>query len=156
MKKIKTMIQEQASILYNYLVDSAKSAASSGYVPNDIGTINLAYTESKKIVADGNNYKIGPMKITTTGTVTGLGLELTTGSSNTKITNATYVDASGKTITVGANKEFYILVPKSEVDASVKITAKAKSSGTNKSLWIKREQHRSKCRTTYNFSRTSK
>ena len=132
------MLQEQASILYNYLVDGATKAASSGYTSTSVGTMNLAYTTSTKITESGNNYKIGPMKVTKTGNVTVSGYKVTTGT-NTDITSrATLQNASGTTITsVPVNQEFYVVVPKTSVNGSVKVTVNGTTTGTEKKLWIK-------------------
>ena len=134
------MLQEQADILYNYLIDSANAAAKNGYKSTSTGTLKIEFSgnsSDEKIVEDGNNYKIGPLKVTTTGNTTITGVTVTSGS--TDITsNATLKDESGNTITTPTSgTNFYVVVPKSSATASIKVGAKGTTTATEKNLWIK-------------------
>ena len=122
------MLQEQASILYNYYIDKANAAASAGY-SNEKGTLTLTYTgaSNKKMVKDGTKYKIGPLKATTTGNATITGVEVTSGTSTTAITGVTLQNAGGTTISKPTSgSEFYVLVDESKINgnATVKVTGK--------------------------------
>ena len=82
---------------------------------------------------------IGPIKITKTGTVSGIELEVKTGAGyNTTIdkTKVTMKNASGETITsIPVGQEFYIEVPSENVEEGVQVTVKGKSLATSKTLW---------------------
>ncbi len=136
--------REQMAILYNYFVDAANKAVEAGYTGTEAGTINLTKT-GISIVEDGENYKVGPIKLTTTGPanvteiVAVTGSEYKTGISKDTIT---LKDASNKTITVAEasnGENFYVIIPKSEDirNYGVKITATGKTTTTTKKLWIK-------------------
>ena len=135
-KKIKQMKQEQASILYNYLINGGNSATS--YNPSEEGTLNLAYASTERIVEEGSNYVIGPMVATTTGTVGNLSVEVTTGANyGTTIQNPTLRNASRATIsTITSGQNFYVVVPKTSVNGSVKVTVSTTSTTTKKTLWV--------------------
>ena len=135
------MLQEQASILFNYFVDGANKAAKDGYTPKTEGTLKLSYVENNsnsRIVEDGENYKIGPMKITTTGNTTVGEIKVTTGTNTNITTRATIKDTEGKTITtLKSGTNFYVVVPKSIVEEKVKIDINGSFTTTEKKLWIK-------------------
>ena len=137
---VKKFKQEQAAILYNYLVDGAKKAKTDGYVSNNEGTLNFAFTDGEKIVKDGTNYKIGPVKITTTGEVDGLTLTVKTGEGFNQTINSSDVtlkNTSGTTITkLPVNQEFYVVVPRDKVNGSVKLDITGNTSTTTKILWV--------------------
>ena len=133
-----TMLQEQAAILYNYLVEGA-NAAGNNYVGTSVGTIDIEYTGAStdsKITEKDSNYIIGPLKITTTGSTTLKGIEVKVGN-NTITSQVT--DANGASKTLKANENFYVKVAKSDVTGTVKITAKAEYTATDKKLWVKVE-----------------
>ena len=134
------MLQEQASILYNYLVDAANKAAADGYTPQAKGTINIEYAGSSsddKIVEDGDNYKVGPLKVTTTGNTTINGVTVKSGTNT--ISDVTLKKASNNdTITKPTSGEnFYIIVKKSDVTGAINIKATATTSSIEKKLRIK-------------------
>ena len=139
--KTGAMLQEQASILYNYLIDAANKAATDGYTTQAKGTINIEFAGSStdsKIVEDGSNYKVGPLKVTTTGNTTISGVTVTIGTSTTAISGVTLQNASGTTITKPTSgQNFYVLVPKSSVNGTIKVKATAKTSVIEKKLRIK-------------------
>ena len=66
---IKAMKQEQAAIIYNYLVTGAIEAVENDeYDPAEEATLKLKFADSDTtIVADDDCYIIGPMTIETTG-----------------------------------------------------------------------------------------
>ena len=125
----KAMKQEQMAILYNYFVNNAKTKTD--YTGNTKGTLELKYTTSKKIEKDGDNYRIGPLKATTTGIVTDLNVQITP-ATGAKITNA-----SGEEKTFKANEEFYVTIPTSSVTSDVKINVTGKTMVTEKKLWLR-------------------
>ena len=133
------MKQEQAAILYNYFIDGANKAARDGYTSTSTGTVKLEYTNSNsKIIKTGDNYKIGPLKVTTTGNTTIKSLKVTTGTNKDITGQTTIKNSNGDTITkVEEGKEFYIVVPISKVEEKVKINVSADYYGMKKTLWIK-------------------
>ena len=133
------MLQEQASILYNYFIDSAEAAARNGYTSTSEGTIELKFKGNDtdlKMTTEGENYKIGPLEIKTTGNTTTTELLVKKGTTN--ITSKATINGNTKT-SPATDKEFYVLVPKTEVaniDGVIKVTVKGKYTSTNKTLWI--------------------
>ena len=133
------MLQEQASILYNYFIDSAEAAARNGYTSTSEGTIELKFKGNDtdlKMTTEGENYKIGPLEIKTTGNTTTTELLVEKGTTN--ITSKVTINGNTKT-SPATDKEFYVLVPKTEVaniDGVIKVTVKGKYTSTNKTLWI--------------------
>ena len=130
------MLQEQAAILYNYLVEEA-NAAGNNYVGTSVGTIDIEYTGSNtdsKITEKDSNYIIGPLKITTTGSTTLENIEVKSGSNTI---NGQVTDANGTSKTLKANENFYVKVAKSDATGTIKITANAEYTATDKKMWIK-------------------
>ena len=133
------MLQEQACILYNYFIDSAEEAARNGYTSTSEGTIELKFKGNDndlKMVTEGQNYKIGPLEIKTTGNTTTTEIIVEKGTTN--ITSKATISGNTKT-TPATDTEFYVLVPKTEVaniDGIIKVTVKGKYTSTNKTLWI--------------------
>ena len=132
------MYQEQAAILYNYLVDEAEKIH---YLEND-GIDGNEYTGAEstasisiKCKADAiskqtdGNYKIGPIKITTNGTVSEITLEVK--------------DAYGLDITctipspIPVEEEFYIEDIPSTVEGNIILKATGKGNGSKQTLWTK-------------------
>ena len=138
------MLQEQASILYNYFIDAANKAANDGYTSQTKGTIKLEYTGSntdQKIVEEGNNYKVGPLKITVTGNTTISGVTVTTGTSETALSGVTLKNSSGTTITKPTKgQEFYVIVPKSAVNGKINVKATANTNAVEKKLRIVKDK----------------
>ena len=127
------MLQEQASILYNYLIDGANAAKNAGYTSKAAGSLKITPTEPN-VVKEGTNFKIGPMKITSTNaTITG-GLKVTTGT-DTDITSQATVTGVNKT-SPAANTDFYVTVPKSSVNGSIIVTVNGTTSSVEKKLRI--------------------
>ena len=118
------MLQEQASILYNYLIDAANKAKNDGYTTKAKGTIEIEYTGSstdKKITEDGDNYKVGPLKATANNATINE-VTVTSGTSTTATSGVTLQNASGTTITKPTSgQNFYVLVPKSSVNGTIKV-----------------------------------
>mgnify|MGYP007122055257 CR=1 FL=1 len=95
------MQQEQASILYNYLIDAANHYGPT-YETKAKGTIKIEFAGSStdnKIVEVGENYKVGPLKVTTTENTAINGITVTSGTSTTAISGVTLQNASETTIT---------------------------------------------------------
>lgn len=137
------MLQEQASILYNYFIDSANYAAKNGYKTSEEGTINLEYTnksDEQVINEDGSNYVIGPIKSVISGNITDIKLNVKTGAEyDTLIDDSkiSLVDSSKKSIKeITSGKEFYVVIPQSSVKKSVQITVSGTSIATTKTLWM--------------------
>ena len=130
------MLQEQAAILYNYLIDKANEASENGYESESAGTIDLSYTNQEEhITEEDDSYLIGPMEITTTGTVTGLDVQVSAGDEN--ITDRVeFVNSDGEQISISENTEFYVRVPK-DIEGTIRVTASGKYSVITKKLWIK-------------------
>ena len=133
------MLQEQASILYNYFIDSAEAAARNGYTSTSEGTIELKFKGNDtdlKMTTEGENYKIGPLEIKTTGNTTTT--EIIVEKGTTDITSKATISGNTKT-SPATDREFYVLVPKAEVaniDGVIKVGVKGKYTSTNKTLWI--------------------
>ena len=130
------MLQEQAAILYNYLIDKANEASENGYESESAGTIDLSYTNQEEhITEEDDSYLIGPMEITTTGTVTGLDVQVSAGDEN--ITDRVeFVNSDGEQISISENTEFYVRVPK-DIEGTIRVTASGEYSVITKKLWIK-------------------
>ena len=124
----KAMKQEQMAILYNYFVNNAKTKTN--YTGKAVGTLDLAYTTSKKIEKVGDNYRVGPLKVSTTGTVTNLDIQITP-NTGAKVTNASGIEKEFK-----ANEEFYITIPVSSVNSNIQVKATGKTVETEKKLWL--------------------
>lgn len=133
------MLQEQASILYNYFIDSAEAAARNGYTSTSEGTIELKFKGNDtdlKMTTEGENYKIGPLEIKTTGNTTTTEIIVEKGTTN--ITSKATINGNTKT-SPATDREFYVLVPKAEVaniDGVIKVGVKGKYTSTDKTLWI--------------------
>ena len=133
------MLQEQASILYNYFIDSAEAAARNGYTSTSEGTIELKFKGNDtdlKMTTEGENYKIGPLEIKTTGNTTTT--EIIVEKGTTDITSKATISGNTKT-SPATDREFYVLVPKAEVaniDGVIKVGVKGKYTSTDKTLWI--------------------
>ena len=133
------MLQEQASILYNYFIDSAEAAARNGYTSTSEGTIELKFKGNDtdlKMTTEGENYKIGPLEIKTTGNTTTTEIIVEKGTTN--ITSKATINGNTKT-SPATDREFYVLVPKAEVaniDGVIKVGVKGQYTSTNKTLWI--------------------
>ena len=132
------MYQEQAAILYNYLVDEALKI----YALENDGIDGNEYTGEETTAAisikcgvnaiskqtDGN-YKIGPITIKTRGTVSEIALKVE--------------DASGEDIVctipsvIPVEEEFYIENIPSTVVGNIIIKALAKGNSTTQTLWTK-------------------
>ncbi|MBP3831884.1 MAG: hypothetical protein ILA02_05885 [Clostridia bacterium] len=133
------MLQEQASILYNYFIDSAEAAARNGYTSTSEGTIELKFKGNDtdlKMTTEGENYKIGPLEIKITGNTTTT--EIIVEKGTTDITSKATISGNTKT-SPATDREFYVLVPKAEVaniDGVIKVGVKGKYTSTDKTLWI--------------------
>ena len=127
------MLQEQASILYNYLIDGANAAKTAGYTSQAAGSLSIT-PATPTVVKDGDNYKVGPMKINATNTTFNGGITVTTGT-NTDITSQATVTGISKTNPV-ANTDFYVTVPKSSVNGTVSISVAGTTTSIEKKLRI--------------------
>ena len=133
------MLQEQASILYNYLIDAANFYGPS-YTPQTAGTIEIQFAggaNDKKIVTDGDNYKIGPLKVTTGGNTIINGITATSGANT--LTGITLTDSTGNNSidkpTAGEN--FYVIVPKSNnITGAIKVNVTGTTDFVEKKLRI--------------------
>ena len=134
------MLQEQADILYNYLIDSANAAAKNGYTSTSTGTLKIEFSgnsSDEKLVEVGDNYKVGPLKVTTTGNTTITGITVTAGTANIT-SSVTLQDASGKAITTPTSgTNFYVIVPKSQATGNITVNTTATTTATEKRLWVK-------------------
>jgi len=132
------MYQEQAAILYNYLVDEALKI----YELENDGIEDNEYTGAETTASisincgtnaiskqpDGN-YKIGPIKITTQGTVSGIVLHVEDSEQN----DITCTIPS----TLSVEEDFYIENIPSTVEGNIIIKASAKGNGSKQTLWTK-------------------
>ena len=126
--------QEQAAILYNYLVDGAKKAAENNYDTSAEGKLNIAYKSEQKVVQEGTNYVVGPLVVTTTGTVNNIAINVTSGTSGV---TAKLRNSSGTEITkVTPSEDFYVVVPKASVNENMTIKATGDAILTKKTLWV--------------------
>ena len=144
---------EQAQIIYNYLIDAAAKNANNYTTENNYnptGEVNVKTeglsqtTEGKyklNITKIGTNYVVGPIVINKTGTLEyGISLKITN-QNNTDI-NYTFTDAQGtdlgttdiKTL-VGKEDGFYISVPVDGID-KVNVKIDITQEKTKKTLWL--------------------
>ena len=144
---IRLLKKHQAAILLNYFVDEANKAAQNGYIPSggssstDSTNMEIVYANNGKIVEEGTNYKIGPIKLNNVGEVEGIQLNVKTGSTygtTVNSSNVTLKNTSGSTITVvPKTQNFYVVVPKSSIsDRKIRIEVKGDKIATTKKLWI--------------------
>ena len=143
---------EQAMVIYNYLIDAAANNASqytaeNNYTINKGTTINTTglnknsdgkYRLSTTRV--GTNYVVGPIKIDgdkTAGTVT----IKVTNQNNTEVTGYKFTNSTGTALEkqniqdLIGNGEFYILVPRDGIEkVNVKINVTQET--TKKTLWL--------------------
>lgn len=124
------MYQEQAAILYNYLVDKALDAKEKGYTGEETSSsISIkCETSAIKKQTDGT-YKIGPIEIETTGTVSEISLEVKDSEEN-DITCTIPVS-------IPVDQEFYIENIPSTIEGNITIKATAKGNNTTQTLWTK-------------------
>ncbi|MCI9063952.1 MAG: hypothetical protein HFJ17_05060 [Clostridia bacterium] len=107
--------QEQASILYNYLVDKAQEEGKKGYK-----SASITIDDDKSKV---ENNKIGPFKYTATGMVSDVTVEAFNG--DTKIDGITTEPA-----TIAPGEDFYVVLPSgatSSEDVKIQLSGKVKT-----------------------------
>ena len=142
---------EQAMILYNYLIDAAANNASQYTAENNytinkgttINTTGLTQNSNGKYRLSttrvGSNYVVGPIKIegATSGTVA---IEVTN-QSNSKITGYKFTDSKGNELSqqsiqnlIGKG-EFYISVPRDGIE-KVNVKINVTQEKTKKTLWL--------------------
>ena len=143
---------EQAMVIYNYLIDAAANNASqytaeNNYTINKGTTINTTglnkNSDGKYRLSTtriGTNYVVGPIKIDgdkTAGTVT----IKVTNQNNTEITGYKFTNSTGTALEkqniqdLIGNGEFYILVPRDGIEqVNVKINVTQET--TKKTLWL--------------------
>lgn len=115
------MYQEQAAILYNYLVDKASEANTAGYTGiENVATIDIDISDKKIEQSDENYKKIGPLKIVTTGIVSDIAVTVNIGTVKSSII---------------AEEEFYITNIPIDFDGDVVINVTAKGNTTTQTLW---------------------
>ncbi|MCF0124399.1 MAG: Cys-Gln thioester bond-forming surface protein [Clostridia bacterium] len=133
--------QEQAELLYKYLIDKAienaakyEDGTNTGK-PAQINTTTLNYTE------EGTTYKVGPINISETGSTTPYTIGLTVKTNGTATTDYTMENEDGETITVSDLKDlaqngedFYIIVEKSGV-TSISVYPTISYTDTTLTLW---------------------
>ena len=134
-------LQEQATVLYDYLIDAANNYASSNTQVKNPLTITSG-TDNIKLVAlnNTNYYVVGPITINEqNSTVYELNDSITVNDSTT--TGAYISDANGNNINKTVNnvigQEFYVTVPKSKItgnNINIKFTGSYKTN--EKNLWV--------------------
>ncbi|MBQ3421971.1 MAG: Cys-Gln thioester bond-forming surface protein, partial [Romboutsia sp.] len=130
--------QEQAEILYNYLINAAKANAHNySDISNQGEPVTVTTTENYEI--SGSNYIIGPLKINDNGT----GIPYTIGNltvevNGTATTNYKLLDnnktETNETLTQLVGENFYISVPKNGTN-EVEINSSISYSTSNLTLW---------------------
>ena len=143
---------EQAMVLYNYLIDAAANnanqyTAENNYTINKGTTINttgLTQNSNGKYRLSttrvGSNYVVGPIKIDGDKTTATVAIEVTN-QSNNKITGYKFTDSKGTELNqqniqnlIGKG-EFYISVPRDGIEkVNVKINVTQET--TKKTLWL--------------------
>lgn len=136
--------QEQAELLYNYLIDTAKANASnytnitetSAVVPAKVNTTKLQYEVS------GDNYIVGPINITeqeSSSILDSINMELKNGTSsisNYTLLKSDKTNANTNDVKDLLGENFYISIPKSSVTiAELKANFIINYSATNLELW---------------------
>ena len=127
------ILQEQASILLNYFIDSANKAANSNPPYTGAkGTIEIKFSggsTADQYVESGNYYKFGPFKVNTTGNATIQNVTASIGTTNS-ISGIVIENASGSEITKPTEgQNFYVKVPKTAIDGSSANEVKFKVTG---------------------------
>ena len=135
------MRQEQAEILYNYLIKTAKANAdkysnstNTSGAPVQINTKTLNYQE------DGSNYIVGPINMTSTGSSLPYTIDFAVKNgqntiSNYKLLNSNKQEvAQGTTVEKLVGQDFYILVPKENV-STISVSININYSDTKLTLW---------------------
>ncbi len=133
---------EQADILYNYLIDTAKEKAknystNSSEQPTQIDTTTLKYENSN------GNYIVGPIKFSETGNSTLYTIRLEVKDGDNNIQSVNLLDEGKQNINTELNnikelagKEFYLSIPQSDVTISnLKLTITTEYSNTKLTLW---------------------
>ena len=138
---IKGMKQEQAAILFNYLVDGANAAAEEGYDSSEEATLELSYVSNEQTIEENDtNYVVGPMVLKTTGNVTNLQVQVQTGDdygTTIDASDVTLKNESGETITkITPGEEFTVEIPKDNVDGNIKVSVIGKGTITKKLLLV--------------------
>ncbi len=134
--------QEQAVILYNYLIETAIQNASAYETQTNIGQPVKITAESQYEEKD-SKYIIGPIKIEETGNKIPYTVgELTIKNENNKIENYIVLDSNKNETTKRGNdlvgNNFYISVPKDGI-TNVTISANISYSKTNLELWTRED-----------------
>ena len=118
------MLQEQANILYNYLIDNAEKAKTEGYQGT---TLKIKNTYSVSQNTNGT-YKISNLEITSTGLVSNIQITVKD-KNNNDITSSCTIPA-----TILEGQKFDITVP-GTTEGNIKIYATATGFATTKTLW---------------------
>ena len=133
---------EQASLLYNYLIETAKENAKNYSNTTDnlenpikVTTTKLEHKES------GDNYILGPINISKQESASALdNIDIEVKNGDSSINNFVFLDEDNKVVNKNVKdllgKDFYISVPKSGISISkVKVNLNIKYSTTNLKLW---------------------
>ena len=129
---------EQAQILYDYLINTAKANAHN-YSDSSTQGVPVTVTTTSNCEESGSNYIVGPIKITDNGT----GIPYTIGSltvkrNETVTTNYKLLDSNkaetSKTLTQLVGENFYISVPKDGTN-KVEISSNIGYTTSNLTLW---------------------
>ena len=121
------MYQEQASLLYNYLVDEAKK--NDDYVGKETeGTVTIDRSKAKIVKNADNTYKVGPIKLSSTGLVSIKDIEVYDIAGTTKQTG---YDVSS----TATGTDIYIDKIPASTNGNVKIQVNYDANTTTQTLW---------------------
>ena len=128
--KIGEMYQEQASILYNYLVEGAIKAGEQGYTGKENeASITLKTANGYKVSKDqSGNYSVGKFKVETSGEVSDIKIIVKKGDQD--ITSQCNVPSN-----ILSGEEFSITNIPADTEGNITIIAEAKGNITKQTLW---------------------
>lgn len=134
------MLQEQASILYNYFIDKANEEASLYHAAVIEKPISISFTieGTNNLEKQGNSYKIGPLEVTTNHKTSIDGYSLVSGSENSEVSGIVLQDENGKNIEkITEGKKFYVIVNSSEIKGNIIFKVNGTTKTVNEKLRIK-------------------
>lgn len=138
------MYQEQACILYDYLIDSANAAnpGDNNAYASESSKSPLEVNSTAGMKVNGTNYVVGPITISKEGELPYILNNLVVKDQNdNEISDAYISDEEGNELVISdyaslVDNEFYITVPSNGV-SGVTITFSGTYQATTKTIWIK-------------------
>ena len=131
------MREEQIAILCNYFIENALIAENNGYTSPSVTTPTLEFNNNT--VGDfedlNTKYRVGPLKIETTGDVDILSIVAKKGNTQVAVT---YLDENKQEIaanSIPVNKDFYVDISKDDMTGTVTLQVEARGMATTRTFW---------------------